>query len=1078
MAAKVTPCFLNQSWTGLNRRSPAAPFSNSPPCQPRFLSPPYCRMRPRSFSSQSRRPQRHSHVKKRASEKPPPPIVVNGEMEMADGMRESGLGFNPGGHGDGDNGGDEVVIDVENVNAKQQPRMVPAPEGQNNLAIIGDAGQSLPGIQYGDLIGMIKNAEKNILLLNQARVRTINDLQSTLAEKEALQGELTMLEMKMAETEARIKAAAQEKLYAELLEDQIEELRNELLIRGKTQHNVHEQHKSLLNQGNSPSNIDDANTLCEELSNMKSENMNLKNDLQALTVEFNSIKETISNVKAGNMNLNNDLQALVTEFNGTKETISDLKTGDMNLKYDLQTLTAEFNSIKENVKHVPVLDRQQSDLLSALKELELKFSFFKSDDSRLYPMKSEYKALSEKVEHFQALLDKAARQADQAILELQENYELKRKVDILEESLEEVRVYKLSAERFQQSTELVQQKMKLLEERIQKSDEEVNSYVQLYQESVKEFQETLTRLKEESQKRALNEPVDHMPQEFWSRLLLMVDGWLLEKKISADDAKLLREMVWKKDRQIYDTYLACKNKNEHDTMGSFLRLISTPTRPGLYIIHIAAEVAPVAKVGGLGDVVSGLSKSLQKRGHLVEIVLPKYDCMQYDRIHDLKAMDAVVESYFDGRLYRNKIWAGIVDGLPVYFIEPLHPDKFFWRGKFYGEPDDFKRFSFFSRAALELLLQAGKKPDIIHCHDWQTAFVAPLYWDLYAPKGLNTARICFTCHNFEYQGTAPASELQYCGLDVHQLNRPDRMQDHSAEDWVNPVKGAIVFSNIVTTVSTTYAQEVQTAEGGKGLDATLNFHSKKFIGILNGIDTDAWNPSTDGFLEVQYNSNDIQGKDENKYAIRRQLGLSYSSDRKPLVGCITRLVPQKGVHLIRHALYRTLELGGQFVLLGSSPVPHIQSEFEGIARQFQNHDDIRLVLKYDDSLSHRIYAASDVVIIPSIFEPCGLTQMIAMRYGSIPVARKTGGLNDSVFDVDDETVPPQFRNGFTFFNANEQDLSNALERAVNHYKRDAEGWQQLVRKVMSIDFSWDVPASQYEELYWKSVARARASQRL
>ncbi|KAF8370024.1 hypothetical protein HHK36_031944 [Tetracentron sinense] len=464
---------------------------------------------------------------------------------------------------------------------------------------------------------------------------------------------------------------------------------------------------------------------------------------------------------------------------------------------------------------------------------------------------------------------------------------------------------------------------KLMAEAPSRSDQEIHSHVQLYQESVKEFQDTLNSLKEDSKRRALDEPVDDMPREFWTRLLLIVDGWLLEKKLSSTDAKLLREMVWKRDGRIRDAYFTCKDKNEHEAVATFLRLTSSPTRPGLHIIHIAAEMAPVAKVGGLGDVVSGLSKALQKKGHLVEIVLPKYDCMQYDRIGDLRALDVVVESYFDGRLFKNKIWVGTVEGLPVYFIEPHHPDKFFWRGQFYGEKDDFRRFSFFSRAALELLLQAGKKPDIIHCHDWQTAFVvgtnvAPLYWDLYTPKGLNSARICFTCHNFEYQGTAPASELASCGLEVYQLNRPDRMQDNSAHDRVNPVKGAIVFSNIVTTVSPSYAQEVRTTEavdnevlilrkviddktvwkcfpksieamgrmfntGGHGLNATLNSHSKKFVGILNGIDTDAWNPATDTFLKVQYSADDLQGKAENKEAIRKHLGLSSADARQPLV---------------------------------------------------------------------------------------------------------------------------------------------------------------------------------------------------
>lgn len=1011
MSVKLSTWFVSEGIGGLSCKHSAVRFF-----LPHRSLPASCKMRQRNFSSQHKK----QHLKKASHERTSTnaDFQANGdeesETENASIINVPILSQEIIPTDDVDTG-----IAIEHINAKELSGPT-VPDEHKSLAINISGDKQLSGVQQEDLIGMIRYAEKNVLLLNQARVSALEDLEKIITEKETLQGEINALEKKLAETDARIKVAAQEKIRLELLEDQLEKLQNELAHRDVTELSeidMNENHHKLLH--NEAYVLDSVSSVSKELNSLRKENISLKNDIEVL-----------------------------------KTSLSDVKNTD---------------------ERVLLLERERSLLESSLKDLESKLSVSQEDVSKISTLKAEYKSLWEKVENLQVLLDKATKQADQAIIVLQQNQELRKKVDKLEESLEEANVYKLSSEKLQQYNELMQQKIKLLDDRLQRSDEEINSCVQLYQESVKEFQDTLNSLKEESKKRAADQYVDDMPLEFWSRLLLIIDGWLLEKKVSTNDANLLREMVWNRDGQIYNAYMACKEKTEREAITTFLRLISSPARPGLHIIHIAAEMAPVAKVGGLGDVVSGLSKSLQKRGHLVEIVLPKYDCMEYDRIRDLRALDVMVESYFAGQLFKNKIWVGTVEGLPVYLIEPHHPENFFWRGQFYGEHDDFKRFSFFSRAALELLLQAGKKPDIIHCHDWQTAFVAPLYWDLYAPKGFNSARICFTCHNFEYQGTAPASELASCGLDVHQLNRPDRMQDNSAHDRVNPVKGGIVFSNIVTTVSPTYAQEVRTAEGGRGLHSTLNSHSKKFIGILNGIDTDAWNPATDIFLKVQYTANDLQGKAENKKAVQRHLQLSSADIKKPLVGCITRLVPQKGVHLIRHAIYRTLELGGQFILLGSSPVPHIQREFEGIANHFQNHDHIRLILKYDESLSHSIYAASDMFIIPSIFEPCGLTQMIAMRYGSIPIARKTGGLNDSVFDIDDDTIPLEFRNGFTFLTPDEQGVNNALERAFNLYKNNPDIWKQLVQKDMNIDFSWDSSAAHYEELYSKSVARARAA---
>lgn len=819
-------------------------------------------------------------------------------------------------------------------------------------------------IQLEDLVGMIQNTEKNILLLNQARLQAVERADKILKEKEALQQKIDILEMKFSETGAR----------------------SELSSEGKS----------------------DAKGL--EFDVVKEENILLKDDIKFLKVKLVEITET------------------------------------------------EERLFK--------LEKERALLDTSLRELECTFIAAQSDMLKLGPL--QHDAWWEKVENLEELLDSTANQVEHAALMLEGYHDFQDKVEELEASLGATNVSELCLH----LVVLLQERVKSVEERFEACNHEMHSQIELYEHSIVEFHDTLSKLIKESEKKSMEHYAEGMPSEFWSRISLLIDGWSLEKKISINDANTLREMAWKRDNRIREAYLSSRGMKDKELIDSFLEIALPGTSSGLHIVHIAAEMAPVAKVGGLADVISGLGKALQKKGHLVEIILPKYDCMQHNQINNLKVLDVVVQSYFEGNMFANKIWTGTVEGLPVYFIEPQHPGKFFWRAQYYGEHDDFKRFSYFSRVALELLYQSRKKVDIIHCHDWQTAFVAPLYWDVYANLGFNSARICFTCHNFEYQGTAPAQDLAYCGLDVEHLDRPDRMRDNS-HGRINVVKGAIVYSNIVTTVSPTYAQEVR-SEGGRGLQDTLKVHSKKFVGILNGIDTDTWNPSTDRFLKVQYSANDLYGKSANKAALRKQLKLSSTHASQPLVGCITRLVPQKGVHLIRHAIYKTAELGGQFVLLGSSPVPHIQREFEGIADQFQNNNNIRMLLKYDDALSHMIFAASDMFIVPSMFEPCGLTQMIAMRYGSVPVVRKTGGLNDSVFDLDDESIPVELRNGFTFLKADEKGFDSALERAFNYYHRKPEVWKQLVQKDMKIDFSWDTSASQYEDIYQRAAARARA----
>ncbi|KAL6573848.1 Soluble starch synthase 3, chloroplastic/amyloplastic [Orobanche hederae] len=446
--------------------------------------------------------------------------------------------------------------------------------------------------------------------------------------------------------------------------------------------------------------------------------------------------------------------------------------------------------------------------------------------------------------------------------------------------------------------------------------------------------------------------------------------------------------------------------------------------PPMHIVHIAVEMAPIAKVGGLGDVVTSLSRAVQDMNHNVDIILPKYDCLKFSNV-----MDFQFRKSYSWNGTEIKVWFGKVEGLSVYFLEPQN--GLFSVGCIYGRANDGERFGFFCHAALEFLLQSGFHPDIIHCHDWSSAPVAWLFKEHYMHYGLSKARVVFTIHNLEF-GAALIGK-------------------------------AMTFSDKATTVSSTYSKEVS----GNPVVAP---HLYKFHGILNGIDQDIWDPYNDKFIPVQYTSeNVIEGKRAAKEALQQRLGLKRSDF--PLIGIIARLTHQKGIHLIKHAISRTLERNGQVVLLGSAPDPRIQNDFVNLANQLHSshNDRARLCLTYDEPLSHLIYAGADFILVPSIFEPCGLTQLTAMRYGSIPVVRKTGGLYDTVFDVDDDKERAEAYglqpNGFNFDGADSAGVDYALNRAISAWYDGREWFNSLCKRVMDQDWSWNRPALDYLELY-------------
>ncbi|MGX2041224.1 glycogen synthase GlgA [Methylocaldum sp. MU1018] len=488
------------------------------------------------------------------------------------------------------------------------------------------------------------------------------------------------------------------------------------------------------------------------------------------------------------------------------------------------------------------------------------------------------------------------------------------------------------------------------------------------------------------------------------------------------------------------------------------------TVPPMFIVQITPELAPVAKVGGLADVVFGLSNELEIRGNHVEIILPKYDCLRYDHIWGL------CETYKDlwvpwyGGAIHCTVYFGFVHGRKCFFIEPHSSDNFFNRGCIYGFNDDVLRFAFFTRAAMEFLWKSGKNPDVIHCHDWQTALAPVFLFEIYKFLGMTHPRVCFTIHNFKHQGVTGAQLLQATGL-----NRPeyyfhyDRLRDNFNPHALNLMKAGVVYSNFVTTVSPRHASEAKDQGQGFGLEPTLHIHHVKYGGVVNGIDYNVWNPEIDCHIPHRYGVDNIEEKYKNKKALRDRLMIA--DNEKPIVAFVGRLDPQKGLELIRHAIFYTLHRRGQFVLLGSSPDGQINSYFWSLKHQLNDNPDCHIEIGFNEELSHLIYAGADMILVPSQFEPCGLTQLIAMRYGTVPVVREVGGLADTVFDKDYSYKPLHERNGYVFKDYDYSGLESALGRALSCYYDYPEHFRELMKNAMRYDFSWKNPGQDYLNIY-------------
>lgn len=479
------------------------------------------------------------------------------------------------------------------------------------------------------------------------------------------------------------------------------------------------------------------------------------------------------------------------------------------------------------------------------------------------------------------------------------------------------------------------------------------------------------------------------------------------------------------------------------------------------ILFVASEVTPFAKTGGLADVVGALPKTLKTLGHDVRIMMPFYSTVEKGGMAVRKGRKSA-SVMVDGVEKKGFLRQASLGEIPVYLIENK---EYFVRDELYGTaggdyPDNAERFSFFCRCVLELLKKMDFRPDIIHCHDWQTALI-PHYLKherKHDPFFAKTG-IIFTVHNLAYQGLFPRESLEAMGLS-RDCFAIDGLEFYGK---INLLKGGILAADLVTTVSEGYCREIQTPEMGCGLHGVLQTRKDDLFGILNGLDYDEWNPAMDKNIMKNYSHASLSGKMVDKIGLQRLMGLA-SAPEIPLFGMVSRMVAQKGFDLICELLPMLAKAPLQLVLLGSGEERYIKAFNDIKAAGARN---IAFTSGFDHGLAPKIYAGSDALLMPSFFEPCGLGQLIAMRYGAVPVVRKTGGLADSVFDpADSEKVP----NGFLFEEYTAEALWTVIGRAMTAYQ-DRVLWKKLMRRGMSCDYSWQNSVHKYLELYRKALAR-------
>jgi len=473
------------------------------------------------------------------------------------------------------------------------------------------------------------------------------------------------------------------------------------------------------------------------------------------------------------------------------------------------------------------------------------------------------------------------------------------------------------------------------------------------------------------------------------------------------------------------------------------------------ILFVASEGVPFIKTGGLADVVGSLPKCIDKRYFDVRVIIPKYACMKQEWKDKLQY---VTHFYMDYN-WKNEyvgVLEATVDGVHYYFIDN---EMYFNGPKPYSDDPrwEIERFAYFSKAALSALPLIDFKPDVIHCHDWQTGLV-PVYLKERFHDGdfFRNIKSVITIHNLKFQGKWDPKEVQsITGLPPYYFTS-DKLEAYKD---ANLLKGGIVFADAVTTVSDTYAEEIKTPFYGEGLDGLLRARSNDLRGIVNGIDYEAFNPKTDPYIVKQYDAVTFRKeKVKNKRALQEQLGLA-KDDKKMMIGLISRLTDQKGLDLIAYVMDELRQDEVQLVVLGTG-----EERYENMFRHFdwKYSDKVSANIFYSEELSHKVYAACDAFLMPSLFEPCGLSQLMALRYGTVPIVRETGGLKDTVQPYNEYESTGT---GFSFSHYNAHEMLNTIRYAERIYYDKKREWNKIIDRGMAADFSWTVSARKYQEMY-------------